>query len=145
MATFQSIVLIIAIVLLIICLIIIGVSLANSKKNEVWPPLIGQCPDYWIDLSGNPQCLNVLDLGTCTSNSPGADGHSTMDFSGTVFSGANGNCAKYLWANKCGVSWDGITYGYGEKNPCEATADKAKCRKQTAQTNIQTIQTSKNS
>lgn len=62
MATFQSIVLIIAIVLLIICLIIIGVSLANSKKNQVWPPMIGQCPDYWIDLSGNPQCLNVCKL-----------------------------------------------------------------------------------
>jgi len=121
MATFQSIVLIIAIVLLIICLIIIGVSLVGARKSKTWPPMIGECPDYWTDISGN-KCSNVLDLGICTSNNPGPDGHEVMDFSGDVFAGSNGNCAKFMWSNKCGVSWDGITYGYGEKNPCEATS-----------------------
>ena len=120
MATFQSVVLIIAIVLLIICLIIIGVSLANAKLNSTWPPMIGECPDYWTDISGN-KCSNIKDLGTCMTN-PGPGGHSTMDFSGDTFTGKSGNCAKFMWANKCGVSWDGITYGYGEKNPCEKTA-----------------------
>ena len=97
-------------------------ELAKSKLDQVWPPMVASCPDYWIDISGNAQCVNLKDLGTCNSN-PGPDGHSTMDFSGDTFSGENGPCAKFTWANKCGVSWDGITYGYGEQNPCQALVD----------------------
>ena len=119
MATFQSIVLIIAIVLLIICLIIIGVSLANAKINSTWPPMIGECPDYWTDISGN-KCLNIKDLGTCNSN-VGPLGHSNMDFTAAPFTGSNANCAKYTWANKCGLTWDGITYG-NNGNPCDTAA-----------------------
>ena len=36
-----------------------------------------------------------------------------------MFTGSNGTCAKYSWANKCDVSWDGITYGV--ENPCNST------------------------
>ena len=53
MATFQSTVLIIAIVILIIVLIIIGIVLNKGEKNQVWPPSVGDCPDYWVDTSGN--------------------------------------------------------------------------------------------
>ena len=42
---FQSIVLTIAVVLLIICMILIGIALAKSKNTQQWPPLIGDCPD----------------------------------------------------------------------------------------------------
>ena len=47
MPSFQTIVIIIAVVLLIIALAFIGVSLKNSQSNTTWPPLVADCPDYW--------------------------------------------------------------------------------------------------
>jgi hypothetical protein len=45
----------------------------------------------------------------------------TVDFTSTGlnYTGANGDCQKQGWAINSGkISWDGITYGYGENNPC---------------------------
>ena len=118
MANFQRIVIVIAFVILLICLIIVGTTLAKSNSSQAWPPLAGTCPDYWLDTSGTgSKCINNKDLGTCNAN-VGPEGHSSMDFSVSPFIGSNATCAKYTWANKCGVSWDGITYGF-DKNPCE--------------------------
>jgi hypothetical protein len=114
---FQKIVLAIAIVLLIIALIFIGISLAKSKEKATWPPIIGECPDYWFDISGNgSMCVNTLNLGKC--NIPSSNNQNAMDFSGNTFIGSNGNCSKYKWATGCGVTWDGITSGV--VNPCSA-------------------------
>jgi hypothetical protein len=116
MEAFQRIVLIIAIVILIFTLLFIGVKL-NQQKMGNWPPIIGDCPDYWVDVSGNgARCVNTKDLGTCKSSS---GKHLNMDFTTSQFTGSNGLCAKYTWANNCGVSWDGITYGVN--NPCTTT------------------------
>ena len=41
---------------------------------------------------------------------------SPMDFSLPAYSGSNGPCVKFTWANTNKVSWDGITYGV--PNPC---------------------------
>lgn len=120
MQGFQKIVLIIAIVILIVILIFIGYSLGNVTK-ESWPPLIGDCPDYWIDMSGNgAMCVNTKDLGNgkCLSLTDG-ESHQTVDFTTGVYTGSNSACAKYTWANTCGVSWDGITYGV--TNPCDVS------------------------
>ena len=113
--SFQKYVLIVALVILIITLLFIGITIKQSR-SEQWPPVLGDCPDYWIDMSGNGgQCVNVKDLGTCGITS---HGHYTMDFTTPTFTGDNGLCSKYTWATKCGVSWDGITYGV--PNPCNA-------------------------
>jgi hypothetical protein len=119
MEGFQKIVLFSAIIILIITLIIIGVALSYAK-NTTWPPMVPNCPDYWlIDGSGdNSKCINVKDLGTCSPN--GQDEHLTMDFNLPVFTGSNGTCAKYNWAKNCNVTWDGITYGVN--NPCQESA-----------------------
>jgi hypothetical protein len=113
MASFQGIVIILAIILLIIILILIGLLMAKSKNTEQWPPLIGACPDYWVDTSGNgANCVNVKNLGKCIiANDP-----ETMDFSTSEYTGDQGLCNKYTWATGCDVSWDGITYGV--PNPC---------------------------
>jgi hypothetical protein len=115
MEAFQKFVLYAAIFVLIIALIFIGLSLSRAK-NPVWPPVIPNCPDYWVvDGSGNDtKCINVKDLGTCQAS--GGDKHLTMNFNDPTFTGAQGSCNKYNWANNCGVSWDGITYGVS--NPC---------------------------
>ena len=118
MEGFQKIVLFSAIVILIIVLVIIGIALVSAKNSETWPPLVSDCPDYWaiagLDVSGNSmyKCVNVKDLGTC----PADDGqqHQIMDFNGPMFTGSDGSCAKYKWAKKCKVTWDGITYGVND-------------------------------
>lgn len=133
--SFQKIVLIIAIVVLILALIFIGMALTGTSDEETWPPLVGECPDYWtafnstgetdqdspfssLGLEPGNYCINVKDLGTCKSTDTS---HKVMDFSAPVFTGTDGNCEKNKWANGCNVSWDGITYGYGAKNPCDTT------------------------
>lgn len=114
---FQKIVLVAAIIILVIALIFISISLYKATYSTSWPPMVPACPDYWqIDGSGNnTTCTNIKNLGTCNPQS----GHLAMNFNDALFTGANGTCAKYTWANKCGVSWDGITYGVN--NPCQST------------------------
>jgi hypothetical protein len=109
---FQKIVLIAALIILIIALIFIGIALSNAQNNQ-WPPMVPQCPDYWqADGSGNNTiCTNAMNLGSCKS---------VMNFNNPPFSGENSSCAKYTWANKCGVTWDGITYGVN--NPCQTSS-----------------------
>ena len=46
-----------------------------------------------------------------------------MDFTTSSFTGSDGLCSKYNWANNCGVTWDGITYGV--KNPCDTSTEEA--------------------
>jgi len=117
MEGFQKIVLYSAIIILIIALVIIGISLSYAKDSQVWPPIVPQCPDYWtFDGSGNnATCINVKDLGTCQAT--GENKHLTMNFNNPPYVGEGATCAKYTWAKKCGLSWDGITYGVN--NPCQ--------------------------
>lgn len=112
--TFQKIVLTTAIISLLIILIIIGMSLSKTK-DEQWPPMVGQCPDYWVDVSGN--CVNTHHLGRC--NIPTAKDKNAMNFNESPFVGSNELCAKYTWATSCGVTWDGITSGI--PNPCSTS------------------------
>jgi len=116
--SFQKAVLTIATIFLILFLVLIGVSLSNATAEAQWPPVIGSCPDYWVDLSGNgEQCFNTHSLGTC--NIPSAGNDNTKNFNQLPYNGTNGTCAKYKWANSCKVSWDGLTYGV--ENPCSTS------------------------
>jgi hypothetical protein len=118
--TFQKVILTIAVVGLILMLVIIGLSMYKSTSSGmVWPPMVGSCPDYWLDLKGNgEQCYNVKSLGIC--NLPRTNEKNTMNFNVSPFNGDDGTCSKYTWANNCKVTWDGITYGV--KNPCDKTS-----------------------
>ena len=51
--SFQHTVLTIAIVILIICLIILAIMMWNEKGDLVFPPEIGNCPDYFV-MKENP-------------------------------------------------------------------------------------------
>ena len=53
MASFQSNAIIFFVVLLIVCLIAVGYMMHKKQSKTVWPPLVGECPDYWLDLSAN--------------------------------------------------------------------------------------------
>lgn len=116
---FQKIVLIVATILLIVILVVIGLLLSNSNTEDNWPPIVGECPDYWVDMSGNGEaCFNSHSLGRC--NIPNDQDKNTMNFNKSQFIGDNGLCAKYNWATNCKVTWDGITSGIS--NPCDNSA-----------------------
>jgi hypothetical protein len=114
---FQKMVLIIGIIMLIIMLVIVGYSLSKSSYLKDWPPVIGECPDYWEDLIGNGEgCYNSKSLGIC--NIPSDSDDNVMNFNVSPFNNFElGNCAKYKWATNCKVTWDGITSGVS--NPCQ--------------------------
>ena len=113
---YHKIVLIIAIIILICLLVFISISL-KSQLTQDWPPVIGDCPDYWVDTSGNGgNCVNVKNLGTCPSSTQGQP--LSVNFSGPNYSGSAGLCAKWNYANSCNLTWDGVTYGGASSNPC---------------------------
>jgi hypothetical protein len=104
MSNFQTIVMSVSVVLLILCLIFIGISLYKNKYNNQFPPVLAKCPDYWIDESdknNGSKCVNVQNLG----NSQCAK---TMDFSKSIWSGLQGLCYKSEWAKSCDLTWDGL-------------------------------------
>jgi hypothetical protein len=117
MASFQKIVLVIATIILVLLLVFVAFSLHYSKHNQKWPPMVSECPDYWVANSSGKDatCTNVKNLGSCPI--PTGQEHLVMNFNTPAFRGTNSLCSKYMWAKNCGISWDGITYG--AKNPCQ--------------------------
>lgn len=120
MLAFQKTVLGIAVVLLIVMLALIGYTLSYSTATN-WPPIVGDCPDYWVDLSGNgEQCFNSHSLGTNKIQACGLPNKdSTTNKVVTVDLSTKTDCEKYDWAYNCGLTWDGITSGV--INPCDTT------------------------
>jgi len=115
-------------ILYVILLVFISIVLNSASSSQKWPPVINECPDYWlaVDPSNNINnmygdniksnvCVNVQNLGKCKSKT--GDPYLIMDFSSPSYQGIRGNCEKYNWANSCGLTWDGITYGVSTP-PC---------------------------
>jgi hypothetical protein len=114
---FKKKVILFFLILLAIILFIMAYTI-NKKTNDLkWPPYISNCPDYWLDLSSNgSRCFNQHSLGKCAI--PNSLEQNTVDFTSSIYTGSEGECNKKKWANNCGVTWDGITYGYGNNDPC---------------------------
>ena len=70
--SFQTISLYVMLAILIVLLIIIGYNMSNALKKTQWPPLRGDCPDFWFDQgSGGSRCTvnaNGVNRGTFTGN-----------------------------------------------------------------------------
>jgi hypothetical protein len=106
---FQKSVATVAIVILIITLCFIGIALYRQSNDSKYPPVIANCPDYW-EASGN-LCVNTMGLGkaTCTASPNVCKGTRCMDFTLPQWNNTSSMCQKYQWANKCNLTWDGIT------------------------------------
>jgi len=108
---FNSLVLQIATVLLIIILIIIGIVMYYSAKNAHFPPIVAECPDYWNvtkDSKNNIICKNDLKINpNSTSETDHCATVNPVTFTGTTKDETI--CNQYKWATACGVIWDGIT------------------------------------
>jgi len=97
---FQYTVLMVAICILIICLILIAVAMSGTS-DDVFPPVIANCPDYWTatkDADDKETCVNTYGLGK------------KLDYCREeMLLKQTSNCEKQKWANKCNLTWDGIT------------------------------------
>lgn len=105
--TFQKTVLYTALIILILLLGFIAIMLRNSKTDVVFPPVVNQCPDYWLS-TAKDVCVDTHSLAvveSCYTNS----GSKEKDFTTSDYEGPSGQKAKLQWANACGVQWDGIT------------------------------------
>ena len=115
MDSFKEIILTIAVVLLIFCLSIVGLGLALSGNSQEYPPVKSDCPDYW----------SAQKTGSSTSCQPpvghgsGTGGCGAVNTGHPMFNGPNGTCNKYKWAQRCGVTWDGVT---NVNSPCSDTS-----------------------
>jgi hypothetical protein len=102
MVNFQYGTIIIASFFLVVTLSIIAISFSKTKQDRKYPPVISECPDYWIDISGNTCVNRHLELGNSNCEKK-------MDFSGSIWLGETGKCEKKKWAKHCNLTWDGIT------------------------------------
>ncbi len=118
MANFQKMTLIVAGILLLICIVVIVLIFLFPNTKQVWPPMVANCPDYFVDTNGDgSQCDNTLKLiGNRSCMTSGSSGVFAPNFTDPPYIGDNSTCQKYNWATNCGITWDGITYGV--KNPC---------------------------
>tara|TARA_B100000925_G_scaffold87523_1_gene63027 strand:- start:37973 stop:38278 length:306 start_codon:yes stop_codon:yes gene_type:complete len=98
--SFQKTVLIIAAIVLSVMLFFIGLAMQGLKKAQQYPPEVSVCPDYWSKDSNGACVANPLLKLNTGSDDP------------------TPNCQKYdetkgidkkIWADSCGVKWDGIT------------------------------------
>lgn len=120
---FQKIVLIIAIVILIVSLVFIGMQIKKSNSKQEWPPLVPQCPDYWMAVSsGNCKPTGKAPMTEDIKNSFTCNPTDGINFTTDDYAGANGACNKRKWATGCNAAWEGITYG--TLDPCMITSIK---------------------
>ncbi len=111
-------------IVLIICLAMIGTTMASTEAVK-YPPIMSECPDYYRKESTG--CVSQIDDITA-ENTVDLIGKDNTAISGvsctdvnfgdkTLFT-RNGNsgmgpesaiCEKKKWAIGCGVNWDGIT------------------------------------
>jgi hypothetical protein len=108
---FQKIVITIAIIMFIVLMCFIAIVLYKGKYDVRFPPIVSQCPDYWIDQqngsvnidgTNKQKCVNTQNLGNLSCSKE-------MDFTGDHWQGPSGSCNKYKWAKSCDLTWDGIT------------------------------------
>jgi hypothetical protein len=118
MAWFYTIVLIIAIVILIGALTVVGITITNKVKNNMFPDYQNTCPDFWT-LNGTI-CSPPVD-GINTPSPDKFEGiqpsiqHAGVSISDGTITGLDigaknwtSVCDKTSWANMNGVYWDGV-------------------------------------
>ena len=103
MSTFQRTVTAVSVVVFLFVVALMAIAMWRSRYNDVFPPIIGACPDYWEAISHKGKgiiCKNIHGLGVCNAKD------AEVDFSGPEWN--QGKCPKARWARKCGLTWDGI-------------------------------------
>jgi hypothetical protein len=117
LGNYNKTVLVVASVLLIFGLVIIGFFITSTQKNSTYPPVIGDCPDYWdvgYDSNKKKICTNRRSINSGLASPPAAAADDCRAYPVALFSasGTSDNdiiCEKNKWAKRCNIHWDGIT------------------------------------
>ena len=123
MDSFYIIVLSIFAIFLILILTIVGTLMSSGISNQMYPPVISQCPDYW-DISHNI-CINNIDSNgkskvngisnplTAYNANPAiyVDSSCNISPSSAVWlsNGLTPTCNQKNWANGLNIMWDGVS------------------------------------
>jgi hypothetical protein len=112
-----------------IVLSILAFIMYYAKKNQMYPPIIQECPDYF-SLSSDGKCTYNPDAWTLNRDfkTQSGDVCTSVDFKKEIYiknpggyGPTSGACQKQTWAKDCGVTWDGITTNpyicYNDYNP----------------------------
>jgi hypothetical protein len=106
--------------ILITVLIYLGINLRKAKKNGIFPPTQNTCPDGWtFSNKGLCQKPNTGNVGSITAaniksvnmltNTNGIYGLNPESVDWVSKTGKTAVCAKKSWADKYGVTWDGVS------------------------------------
>ena len=116
LGSFNKTVLIVACVLLILGLVLIGVFISKNIEKAAYPPVVGDCPDYWNVgfVGGKKTCssnsINTGIVGNMVSSPTTAcRSYPVSMFTDTALSVDDIICKKHKWAKECRIHWDGIT------------------------------------
>jgi hypothetical protein len=119
MASFNFIVVSIALVILILTLAYLAVNMSTTNANVKFPPTYNNCPDGWTMNSQNlcvaPSSGNIgsppISPSTkfVTSDADKSLSIAPLDTAWTGSTGLSAICAKKKWANTNNISWDGIS------------------------------------
>jgi hypothetical protein len=126
MDSFQIIVLVVAVILLIIIFTSVGIiTKYYSLDSNVFPSMANTCPDTW-GVDGNNNCVipasgsintgvlyNGSNINIDASNTPGYDSNkNVINFSDNALWATGGRsalCNKKAWTAKNSIAWDGIS------------------------------------
>jgi hypothetical protein len=95
---FQEIVVYIALIIMIIALIVVFMMLYYSSDKNQFPPIIGECPDFFV-VNADGNCQNYAGIGNATYQRPAQKTSLTNDEACSL--------KNELLANR--QTWDGIT------------------------------------
>lgn len=119
MASFNFIVVSIALGILILTLTYLAVNMSSTKANEKFPPTHSICPDGWTMSSenlcvapssgniGSPPISSITKF--VTSDAKQSLSISPLDPAWSGTTGLTEVCSKKRWANTNNISWDGIS------------------------------------
>lgn len=102
--SYQKVILISFMIVLIVILVTYAIMLYNSSSSEIYPPVQAICPDWWTSSTKNDKniCINEKKLGSHTCKN-------TMNFDTNEWKGVDHICKKKAWAEACDLTWDGVT------------------------------------
>jgi FtsZ-interacting cell division protein ZipA len=118
---FRLTVIVVAIIILIALLILTAYILSKQQKAKNMKAKLshGTCPDFWSEKQSRDKMDDDVEeeddtkpygVEVChNTNKLGTPIVEVMDFKDEQFAGPKGLCNKKKWANKHGLTWDGIT------------------------------------
>jgi len=111
LGNYNKTVLVVASVLLILGLVIIGFFITSTQKNSTYPPVIGDCPDYWdvgYDINKKKICT-LRSINSGLASPADCRSYPVALFNAAGTSDNDIICEKNKWAKRCNIHWDGIT------------------------------------